>query len=66
MKLVILIILHENLSFAVEYKFVLSMNIDGIPMGEYPSIVGDMIQRYCVAFMTKFFIDVNILVILRD
>ena len=40
------------------------MNANGIPMGEYPSNVGDMIQLLYVAFMTEFFIDVNILVIL--
>lgn len=40
------------------------MNADGIPMGEYLSSAGDMIQRLCVAFMTEFVIDANILVIL--
>ena len=42
------------------------MNFDGIPMGEYPNIVGDMIWRLCVAFMIEFVIDVNLLIIMWD
>ena len=40
------------------------MNDDDIPMGDYISIVGDIIQWLCVVFMTEFVIDDNILVIL--
>ena len=38
----------------------ISMKDNGISMGEYHRIVGDMIQRLCVAFMKVSCIDVSI------
>ena len=43
---------------------IVTVNIDGIQIGEYPSSVANIIQRPCTNFIIKFFIDVNIMVIL--
>lgn len=50
----------EGNSLVAHNLVIVSMNFDGIKMGEYASIARDMIEYLCVAFMKAFFIDINI------
>ena len=43
---------------------IVSVNADGISVGEYVSVSRDMIECLCVAVMIEFVIDVNIYTVL--